>query len=154
MSAPARTTTTARHRAEGKVSQAIIRWGLGVSEAFRIRFLSASSVDHCPVSFDHRDRRQAQAVPRISVSDPQQILCSSSGTGDLIGGSSIASPTLGTPGLVSSYAFNFYPEPQGENACGFFNWLEAETETAFDPVPSVANSDEALRPRRILYLET
>jgi hypothetical protein len=48
----------------------------------------------------------------------------------------------------------FTRRPQGENAGGFFNWAEAETETAFDPVPSVANSDEALRPRRILYLET
>src|SRR3984893_2618804 len=104
MSAPARTTTTAGHRAEGKVSQTIIRWGLEVSEAFRMRFLSASSVDHCPISFDHRDRRQAQAVPRISVSDPQQILCSSSGTGDLIGGVSISFPTLGTPGVGRSYA--------------------------------------------------
>jgi hypothetical protein len=42
----------------------------------------------------------------------------------------------------------FTRRPQGENACGFFNWVEAETETAFDPVQSVANSDEALRPRR------
>jgi hypothetical protein len=81
-SAPARTTTSAPHRAEGKVGQTIIRWGLGVSEAFRMRFLSASNVDHCAVSFDHRNRRQAQAVTRISVSDPQHILCSSSGTGD------------------------------------------------------------------------
>jgi hypothetical protein len=48
----------------------------------------------------------------------------------------------------------FTRRPQGENAGGFFNWAEVETETAFDPVPSVANSDEALRPRRILYLET
>jgi hypothetical protein len=40
------------------------------------------------------------------------------------------------------------------NACGFFNLVNAETETAFDPVPPVANSDEALRSRRILYLET
>jgi hypothetical protein len=93
-------------------------------------------------------RRQ---VTRISVSDPQQILCSSSGTGDLIGGSSIASSTLGASGLVSSYAFNFCTEAQGENAC---NWVGAETETAFDLVPPVANSDEALRSRRILYLET
>ena len=36
----------------------------------------------------------------------------------------------------------FTRRPQGENACGFFNWVEAETETAFDPVPPVANSDE------------
>ena len=85
-----------------------------------MRFLSASSVDHCPVSFDHRNRRQAQAVTRISVSDPQQILCSSSGTGDLIGGSSIASPTLGAPGLVSSYAFNFYPEAAGRKCLRLF----------------------------------
>jgi len=119
-----------------------------------MRFLSAGSVDHCPVSFDHRNRRQAQAVTRISVSDPQQILCSSSGTGDLIGGSSIASPTLGAPGLVSSYAFNFYPEAAGRKCLRLFQWVEAETETAFDPVPPVANSDEALRSRRILYLET
>jgi hypothetical protein len=45
----------------------------------------------------------------------------------------------------------FTRRPQGENAC---NWVEAETETAFDLVPPVANSDEALRSRRILYLET
>ena len=112
-----------------------------------MRFLSASSVDHCAVSFDHRNRRQAQAVIRISVSDPRQILCSSSGTGDLIGGSSIASSTLGAPGLVSSYAFNFTRRPRGESAC---NWVEAEAETAFDLVPPVANPDEALRSRRIL----
>src|ERR1700730_15823300 len=134
MSAPAR--TTARHRAEGKVSQTIIRWGLGVSEAFRMRFLSASSVDHCPVSFDHRDRRQAQAVPRISVSDPQQILCSSSGTGDLIGGSSIASPTLGTPGLVSSYAFNFYPEAAGRKCLRAFPLGGGRTREAFRSGPA------------------
>ena len=47
----------------------------------------------------------------------------------------------------------FTRRPQGENACGFFNLVDAETETAFDPVPPVANSDEALRSRRILYLE-
>jgi hypothetical protein len=93
-------------------------------------------------------------LARISVTDPPQFFCSSSGTGDLIGGSSIASPTLGAPGLVSSYAFNFYPEAAGRKCLRLFQWVEAETETAFDPVPPVANSDEALRSRRILYLET
>jgi hypothetical protein len=38
----------------------------------------------------------------------------------------------------------FTRRPQRENACGLFDLVEAETETAFDPVPPVANSDEEL----------
>jgi hypothetical protein len=93
-------------------------------------------------------------VTRISVSDPQQILCSSSGMGDLIGGSSIASPTLGAPGRMISYALNFYPEAAGRKCLRLFQLGGGSKSRRPSIDPAVANSDEALRSRRILYLET